>query len=255
MFSEGALRADSFKGKFYLKPCSDGAVGLSQVFNSWDYSENRTYDFSQGHYQLPATLDESIEFEMKSYFERYVAYQVELARFQVTTAGYPAMVVDEVLEEIVVSALSKPNYPVGAWESDTISYDTLLAELQLYWLNHPNIPEPQLGEGCGGGGMKAIIRPEPPDGRVWLISEFDYRLCELHGYDPRDMENCRWREETGHLFTVVGGNYRLFAEWKDGRTVHGRRNLYSDSEIDTGEFFLSASGEKVWADLVVYVRP
>lgn len=257
MFSEGALRTDLYEGKVYLRPCSDGPR-LSHMHVGQAQFEYYIYDFSQGRYQLRPNLDESIKAEIESYFQRYVAYQVELARFQATTAGYPASVFHEILDQMVAKALSKPNYPAGVSERDTIPYDILLEKLRLYWHVHPDLPEPQLGEGCGDGGITAIIQLDPPDARVWLISEFDYRLCELRGYDPKDRENCRWREETGHIFSVVGGNYRFYAEWKDGRSVFGRSNFfrgYSDSDGDPGKLFVSASGEKIWADFVVFIRP
>jgi hypothetical protein len=87
-----------------------------------------------------------------------------------------------------------------------------------------------MGHGCYNGGIETRITTEPPGARVWLLTEFDYKLCQHRGIDPWDLSDCRWREETGKVISVVSGDYRVWADWGNGATTSSRRSFVDAAE-------------------------
>ncbi|MEO1700922.1 MAG: hypothetical protein AAFR71_02635 [Pseudomonadota bacterium] len=90
-----------------------------------------------------------------------------------------------------------------------------------------------IGGGCGDGEIFTRVASNPPGARIFLISEFDFRICKKQGYDPlANLKDCRWNEETGNSITPVAGNYQIQARWADGHTSISRRSFLQEH---TGE--------------------
>lgn len=86
---------------------------------------------------------------------------------------------------------------------------------------------------CGDGGIWVQITTLPAGGRVWLMSEFDFRLCRSLGHDPWTSGQCRFNEYTDSDMGLVSGNYRYLARWPDGTESRGARS-FLDEFFTTG---------------------
>jgi hypothetical protein len=57
----------------------------------------------------------------------------------------------------------------------------------------------------------------PPDGQLYLIPVFLYKLCQAQHLDPSDRKACdRWTEVINGTAAYVSGSYVYMARWSDG---------------------------------------
>jgi hypothetical protein len=155
---------------------------------------------------------------------RLRAFEV-LDNFENTLAEYESVALTYI-SQIQLEGSGFPDY-----DSDSFR----LVEQLISDLNEQKVGGIDWGVGgeCGDGEILVPIASDPAGARIWLIPEFDYKLCAVAGFNPDDKDNCRWREETGRDVILVSGAYKFFASWPDGRTSQGMRNF--DSELGGGE--------------------
>jgi hypothetical protein len=81
---------------------------------------------------------------------------------------------------------------------------------------------PSLGKfyvhgGCGSGEIEVHIALTPPDGQLFLIPVFLYKLCEAQHLNPADPKACdHWTEVVNGAASYVSGDYVYLARWTDG---------------------------------------
>ena len=87
---------------------------------------------------------------------------------------------------------------------------------------------------CGAGGpVNIILKSDPPDGTISIISEFSYDLCELDG-DPSDMKSCKgWRQNKLGVKELVSGTYYIQARWANKYKRPARFNLSNVTDGQT----------------------
>ncbi|SCX87387.1 hypothetical protein [Paracoccus tibetensis] len=78
---------------------------------------------------------------------------------------------------------------------------------------------------CGGSPSWPVVSfsTEPPNARLYLLSEFEFRLCIFGGNEGFDIEACQWRDVdvvAGGL--QIAGTFMYIGIWSDGRTRTGR---------------------------------
>jgi len=108
----------------------------------------------------------------------------------------------------------------GKWSEKEIFafHDRLLAALNGYRAqSNPSLPKFVGRGGCGSGEIEVHFSLSPPDGQLFLIPVFLFKLCEVQRINPADVKACnRWTEVlTGSAAFVVGG-YMYQARWSDG---------------------------------------
>lgn len=79
------------------------------------------------------------------------------------------------------------------------------------------LPRVQIGDDCGGGEVPIDIQIDDPAARIWRISGFHYKLCEIRGVDPQSLTLCPgWSEITGQSSVYAAGWIQFFVIWSDG---------------------------------------
>jgi hypothetical protein len=70
---------------------------------------------------------------------------------------------------------------------------------------------------AGAGAVDVRIELQPPEGQIYLIPVFLYKLCEAQHLDPADPRSCdRWTEVIHGTASYVSGDYVYLARWADG---------------------------------------
>ena len=71
--------------------------------------------------------------------------------------------------------------------------------------------------GCGAGEIEVHFALKPPDGQLFLIPVFLYKVCQVQQLSPTDPKSCdRWKEVFGGTVSYVSGDYVYQARWADG---------------------------------------
>jgi hypothetical protein len=96
---------------------------------------------------------------------------------------------------------------------------TMAAALNKYrQQSDPSLPTFIVKECAGGEGTVEVhIDLQPPEGQIFLIPVFFYKLCEAQHLDPADPRSCdRWTEVLRGTAEYVSGDYMYLARWTDG---------------------------------------
>lgn len=236
MFAEGVIgQPHDQAGYTTLLPCSDTwpSVSHNGVERMWD-----------GH----QTLEDRIV---------SIATDVEEARIALQRSGYPDHVFDSRLDEIAFSLVEQlgGNNWTEDWLLLSSELSTLVPEIEQYRLSqNVNLPRISMGRGCGDGGLVGMVRTEPPGGSVWFASEFDFRLCARRGEDNMSLNGCGWSQENLTDFTVLGGNYRIFAQWPDGATVFTSIDVLNSGTNPLYGQYDPILGRENYADVLITVN-
>jgi hypothetical protein len=92
----------------------------------------------------------------------------------------------------------------------------------------PGLPKVVLEGGCGAGGTSYLIKTQPADGRVWLVTRFGFKTCQAMGVDPWDRQKCnRWDEVDPDQPMALSGTYVYQASWRNGARGKGEKRLES----------------------------
>jgi hypothetical protein len=78
---------------------------------------------------------------------------------------------------------------------------------------------------CGAGETEFSVVLSPPDGRLWLINAFAFKVCERKVADPWNHEACGWSEFTSGDTTTASGRYMYEARWPNGTVRRGAKLL------------------------------
>ncbi len=71
--------------------------------------------------------------------------------------------------------------------------------------------------GCGSGGADVHFELNPPDGQLFLIPVFLYKVCQVQRLVPTDFKSCnRWKEVFTASVPSLTGDYVYLARWADG---------------------------------------
>ena len=142
-----------------------------------------------------------------------------------------------VRHEVQIDGVAEVDYifavPFGSDSASTDSYKLLYStydladEINLRAENlRFNVPKVQIGNDCGGGEVSVNIQIEDAGARVWRISGFHYKLCEVRGIDPQSRTICPgWSEITGQRSLLAAGWVQFFVVWSDGETSMTRTNI------------------------------
>ena len=126
----------------------------------------------------------------------------------------------EVWEPLVSSyenlALQQAGELKGA--QDEAARNQLAATLNKYrQTSSPGLPRFIVEGGCGAGEIEVRIALQPPDGQIFLIPAFLYKLCQAQHLDPTNPRSCdRWTEVIHGAASYVSGDYVYLARWTDG---------------------------------------
>lgn len=96
--------------------------------------------------------------------------------------------------------------------------DRLVAALNRYRQQSGKpLPKFVIEGGCGSGEIEVHIALSPPDGQLFLIPIFNFKLCEVQHLNPADIKSCdRWKEILNGSAAYVAGGYMYQARWADG---------------------------------------
>jgi hypothetical protein len=71
--------------------------------------------------------------------------------------------------------------------------------------------------GCGAGEIEVHFALKPPNGQLFLIPVFLYKLCQAQKLSPTDPKRCdRWKEVFNGSVSYASGDYVYLARWADG---------------------------------------
>ena len=101
----------------------------------------------------------------------------------------------------------------------------------------PSLPRFIVEGGCGGAGeVEVHLTLQPPDGRLFLIPVFLYKVCQAQHLNPNDPGTCdRWTEVLNGTASYVSGDYIYMARWSDGAVRCGP--LGFNNEVQEGKTF------------------
>lgn len=226
MYVSGSIPSEYRDGwSVSLVPCADNHQGLSHELSNGDqFGEISNYEREYGVIRIASV--------------------VEQTRAELISAGYPIEVWEGFLEKYVAEVSFDEDSPTR-----NEHYQSMLVALNTYRMNQaPSLPESVMGQGCFDGEILVQLRSEPAGAKIWLTSEFDYKICQLQGDDAKDVEICRWREETDGVFAAVAGNYRIILRWPDGSSSFTTRHFLRDGSTDHSE------NTKLRADYAVVLK-
>ena len=86
------------------------------------------------------------------------------------------------------------------------------------------VPEPVSER--GPDDVAVVI--SPPNGRLWLINGFKFRVCERKGSDPWNHIACGWEEYWAGDGSHSSGRYIYEVRWPDGTVRRGARIIEFD---------------------------
>ena len=86
------------------------------------------------------------------------------------------------------------------------------------------VPEPVSER--GPDDVAVVI--SPPNGRLWLINGFKFRVCERKGSDPWNHLACGWEEYWAGDGSHSSGRYIYEVRWPDGTVRRGARIIEFD---------------------------
>ena len=169
-----------------------------------------------------------------------LALEVSRLRAELKGLGYPAEVYEQPLLDYERARLTA---------GTTGSIESLAAELearrQRTQAGKPIVYQPCSPPRAGATGFGALLVPvrmrergdedvaivtSPPNGRLWLINGFAFRLCERKTANPWDHLACGWNEYTASDGAHLSGRYIYEVRWPDGTVRRGARILEFDSD-------------------------
>ena len=96
---------------------------------------------------------------------------------------------------------------------------------------NPSLPKFYVRGGCGSGEVEVHLALTPPDGQLFLIPVFLYKLCEAQHLNPADRKACdHWTEVMNGAASYVSGDYVYLARWSDGTERCGPLGFKSPHE-------------------------
>lgn len=98
-------------------------------------------------------------------------------------------------------------------------------------LSKPSLPRFVVEGGCGAAEIEVHLELRPPNGRLFLIPVFLYKLCQAQHLNPADPRSCdRWTEVLNGTASYVSGDYVYMARWTDGSVRCGPLGFKSNDQ-------------------------
>ena len=165
-----------------------------------------------------------------------LALDVARMRSELARLGYRPQVYDAALIAHERAALGQIRIarPIAAETADSQSdYDSIfwgreqLAKAMEARRKQLQPRKPQIISvgGCGDGEQEFSVKLSPPNGRLWLINAFAFKLCERKVADPWNHEACGWSEFASGESATASGRYMYEARWPDGTVRRGAKVL------------------------------
>jgi hypothetical protein len=140
-------------------------------------------------------------------------------------AGYPTSIWQATLNDFEWTQLRRivAGSHYGQGDGETFA-KLLTAQLDQYRRTSANsVPKVAWQPGCGAGrGLMIDVITVPPNGEIWIIPFFFYKLCAAQRRNPDDRKLCDYWIEAGDF---VSGVYRYVASWPMGPTKQGTVNF------------------------------
>lgn len=96
------------------------------------------------------------------------------------------------------------------------------------------LPKFKIEGECGAGELEVHIALVPPEGQLFLIPVFLYKLCQAQHLNPADLKSCdRWTEVLKGTASYVSGDYIYLARWADGSVRCGPLGFKSFDQAGT----------------------
>ena len=213
------------------------------LWEDWDNPRKQTYDVidcSLG-YDLPETDDRQVDWQSR------LALDIARMRSELRRLGYRPEIYDHplldhergMLAQIAdPKAFQAPDDPGVAAEGDAageetpVYYDEFWGKEALAAAMEANRRRLQPGKpriimegGCGAGEVEFSVALSPPNGRLWLINAFAFKVCERKMADPWNHQACGWSEFASGETTTASGRYMYEARWPDGTVKRGAKVL------------------------------
>jgi hypothetical protein len=87
------------------------------------------------------------------------------------------------------------------------------------------LPSFEVDPGCGAGEIEFTVKMVPSNGKLSLISDFDWRLCSKQGVDPWGKDCDGWSPSLTGKKIYLSGKYRYIARWPTGATSRDTLDL------------------------------
>ena len=151
-----------------------------------------------------------------SYKLAWLAYDILKFEAMLSDSGYPRSLWKPLVDGYEAVALRR--IIRGGKELDDARFDMLsqwARTLNSYRSLHSNkFPEVVAEGGCGGGGVSASFKSQPPNARILFIPAMYYSLCRAQGLNPNDENGCdRWKEVFAGQEIDVAGDYKVKLIW------------------------------------------
>ncbi|MBA3811561.1 MAG: hypothetical protein H0X27_07965 [Caulobacteraceae bacterium] len=214
-----AAAAEFAKGETHLIQV-DGEPGEARHFDLMDCAEADRVKEPAGQAASPLET---------------LARRVALLQRSLLTAGYPPELFETALRdyerrELAYWAAAAPTeleVPDQSGDRYARALTRLASDIEAArQTRRPDLPAIIVEGGCGAAESPAVIRSDPPGGRVWVITKFAFDVCKASRRDPWDRETCaRWSEMDPGRPAELSGNYAYQARWPDGSTGRGTRRI------------------------------
>jgi hypothetical protein len=181
-------------------------------------SERTTYDLANcsdpGNYMGsidPETSADAALAKLLSLAETTVTWRHDFRKLGIPEEVWQPLISNYENESLAKGGELPPEQRIAAGEQ-------MVAALNRYrQQSNPRLPRLIYEGGCGAGEISVQIALQPPDGQIFLIPVFLYKLCQAQHLDPQDPRSCdRWTEVIHGTASYVSGDYIYLARWADG---------------------------------------
>lgn len=179
-----------------------------------------------------------------------VAFNVSVTELRLENVGYPQPIWKNIVEQYEKKYMQLAiRHDLSNYTGYVEFYKALAVVLNRYRSTLPSNKRPPRAldtlhdeGGCGDGGAETAFKTSPPNGRIFMITAFDYALCSARGIDPTDMISCEaWTEVHAGQYFLASGKYKY-------KLIFGKNNsnINNFTAMNTDErrtITLNAAGE------------
>jgi hypothetical protein len=212
---------DSLVGPISYLPTGDAAVfDMFDCYNFADFETRGNIDY----------IDRGFE---------YVARRIQIWRNTFEKYGYDKEIYDEELQKFELQMITFIEQTAKAGiQTDEAGFmiheekfnemipaiaERIEARRQTIQPDKP----PLVSEGgCGDGESPTLVNITPKGARLWLIEDFDFKVCTMRFADPWNRDRCsRWWEVNTAEPTYLSGTYRYQALWPGSQATRGQTQV------------------------------
>jgi hypothetical protein len=212
---------DSLVGPISYLPTGDAAVfDMFDCYNFADFETRGNIDYIDRGFEYIARRTQIWRNTFEKYGYDKKVYDEELQQFELQMIA--------VIEQIAKAAKQTDDAGFMIHEEKFNEMIPALAERieARRRTIQPDKPPLVSEGGCGDGESPTLVNITPKGARLWLIEDFDFKVCAIRFADPWNRDKCsRWWEVNTAEPAYLSGMYRYQALWPGGGATRGQTQV------------------------------